>query len=844
MTRPASNGSIIGAIQEPSPTSAGGIWTLPAQYELQKEGNWIAPGYNISRSLRFNSADSAYLNRTPASAGNRKTWTWSGWVKRGKISSNNIYAYFFTASAAGSGSNSTNCTFNLSDNSLRFEHYPGSTSINCTTSAVFRDPSAWYHIVFAIDTTQATNSNGVKIYVNGVQQTLSFTAYTQNADTNMNNTTPQGIGLGYASDQYFDGYLADIHFIDGTALTPSSFGETDTDTGVWKPKQYTGSYGTNGFNLKFADNSGTTSTTLGKDSSSNGNNWTPNNFSVTAGAGNDSLVDSPTRYGTDTGAGGEVRGNYATWNSLVVNKPVLTNGNLDADGSDLKTAISTMGVSSGKWYWEISIGSGTNTPNMGVTSYANDKADPGVYLGTGRSYVSGGGGGVYKNYTATSTGANTNFSDGNTAGAVIGFALDCDAGTLAYYVNNVLRQTDSTIATGTLLYPMTCNFNSTTNAYRNTSVNFGQRPFAYTAPSGFKALCTQNLPEPTVTQGDDYFNTVLYTGTSAVQTITGVGFQPDFSWIKIRNAVDSHYLFDAVRGKGATYMKTLYSNATNAESPGNNTSLDVGVTDFASDGFTFGSGALNGNQSPYTFVAWNWKANGSGSSNTAGTITSTVSANTTSGFSIVTYTGNSTVGATVGHGLGVAPKMIIVKSRSGTTNWPVYHESIGNTKAIFLNLTNATDTDTYWNNTSPTSTVFSLNASTGLNSSGSNYVAYCFAPVAGYSAFGSYTGNGSADGPFVHLGFRPAWIMWKRSNTTSDWYIWDAKRSPRNAVALNIWPNQSSAEYDYGADGTQPLDFLSNGFKPRVNSIISNNNGDTYIYAAFASNPFKFSLGA
>ena len=627
--------------------------------------------------------------------------------------------------------------------------------------------------------------------------------------------------------------MTDVNFIDGQALTPSSFGETNAQTGVWQPKAYSGSYGTNGFYLNFSDNSNTTAATLGKDYSGNGNNWTPNNFSVTAGVGNDSLVDTPTPYGVDTGAGGTVRGNYATWNPLVVNKPTLTNGNLDADGSDLKTAISTMGVSSGRWYWEITIGSGTNTPNMGVTSFANDNADPGVYLGAGRSYVSSGGGsGVYKNYTATSTVADSDFSNANTAGAVIGFALDCDAGTLAYYVNNVLGHTDTTVAAGTVLYPMTCNFNSAANNYRNTSVNFGQRPFAYTAPSGFKALCTQNLPTPAIgatstTQAGDYFNPVLYTGNgnATAQAITGTGFQPDWVWIKSRSNTYVNLLFDAVRGAG----KQLISELTNAETTVAN------FVSFDSDGFTVNAngGASSYNANGATYVAWQWKANGAGSSNTAGSTTSTVSANTTSGFSIVTWTGNGGE-VTVGHGLGAVPSLIIHKFRSAVSNWSVYTATTGAGKRLKLNTTDAVATDGSFP-VAPTSTVFSINA--GSNDPGVTMLAYCFAAVPGYSAFGSYTGNGSSDGPFVFTGFRPAFVLIKGTSAGYIWTIEDNKRDTYNPETKYLQPQASDAE---GTFTTQ--DFVSNGFKIRTTDTAWNGNGITYIYMAFAENPFKYSL--
>jgi hypothetical protein len=261
-------------------------------------------GYNIERSLRFNSSDSAYLSRTPASAGNRKTWTWAGWVKRSGLGTDQGLTEAFVSSNAWT-------TFLInSNNELQFQTFiNGSLNLLWKTTAVFRDCSAWYHIVISNDTTQAVSTNAVKIYVNGTQQTLTTTfstgSYLQNRDYDINNTVAHRIGLWGFTNTYFSGYLADIHFIDGQALDPSSFTEVSATTGQLIPKQYTGSFGTNGFWLKFSDNSAATAAALGNDYSGNNNDWTPNNLSVTAGAGNDSLVDTPTSYGTDTGAGGE-----------------------------------------------------------------------------------------------------------------------------------------------------------------------------------------------------------------------------------------------------------------------------------------------------------------------------------------------------------------------------------------------------------------------------------------------------------------------------------------------------------------------------------------------------------
>jgi hypothetical protein len=278
----------------------------------------------------------------------------------------------------------------------------------------------------------------------------------------------------------------------------------------------------------------------------------------------------------------------------------------------------------------------------------------------------------------------------------------------------------------------------------------------------------------------------------------------------------------------------LVSNATSAE-----TTQATGLTAFGSTGFTVGALAKM-NTSAATYVGWQWKAGGTAVSNAAGSITSSVSANTTAGFSVVTWTGNgSTGGVTLGHGLGVAPSMMILKSRSGTGNWLTYHASIGNTQGLFLDLTNAAATNSaYWNNTTPTSTVFTTTGNTGVsNQSGVTYVTYCFAPVAGYSAFGSYTGNGSADGPFVYLGFRARFVMLKASSTTGDWIVYDSSRNVYNVADLYLYPNSSAAE---AGSGTPRIDFLSNGFKLR-NTGQGNVSAVTFIYMAFAENPTKFS---
>jgi len=778
-------------------------------------------GYQISRSLRFNSADSAYLNRTPASATNRQIFTWSAWVKIGKFVADSILI------SSGNGSSAWgNIEFNSNAITI-IEVNPG-VNYYLVTTQLFRDPSAWYHLVVAFDTTQATASNRIKLYVNGVQVT-SFTTSTypsQNYNTWYNSATQHGVGRLFDGlvSYYFDGYQTEVNLIDGQALTPSSFGETNAQTGVWQPKAYSGSYGTNGFYLNFSDNSNTTAATLGKDYSGNGNNWTPNNFSVTAGAGNDSLVDVPTPYGVDTGVGGTVRGNYCTLNPLIVNyqTTTYTNGNLEgrATGGGWSGMQGTLSVSTGKWYWEVNVTTSDNifvgiartTMNFATINPQNVSGSVVYFAIDGHKRVDG---------TDTTYGATFAIGD------IIGVALDLDANTVTFYKNNASQgaiSLASTTLNGTSIIPLNVTAIDGTIAV----CNFGQRPFVYTAPSGFKALCTQNLPTPTIgattaTQAGKFFNPVTFTSPNGGAVVTGVGFQPDFTWNKARSTAESHLIFDAVRGN-STYLIT---NNTNVEATFTNGWIP------SSDGFTIAVGGLSSSQ---TYVAWNWKANGSGSSNTSGSITSTVSANTTSGFSVVTYTGTG-ANATVGHGLGVAPSMVITKSRSDVGGWAVYHISTGASYYLLLNGTStAANEPTLWNNTAPTSTRFSIGTSGAANTSAATYVAYCFAPIAGYSAFGSYTGNGSADGVFVYTGFRPAFVMVKRTDSTSDWYIWDTKRDTYNVVTNTLLPNSSGAE-----TSATSIDDLSNGFKCRSATVV-NASGGTYIYMAFAEAPQKFSL--
>jgi len=1036
----------------PTQSSASGVWNMTDVTQAQQTNNW--PVANVpnpmSRSLRFRSSASAYLNRTPASAGNLQAWTWSGWIKLGIIDSG-LHVLFQADTSSVDTLEFDNGTLNA---------VLGASNLN--TTAVFRDPAAWYHIVW--------NYNGAtqNVYVNNVLMVSG----SKTGNTKINSAVVHYMGTS-SGGRYFDGYMTEVNFIGGQALSPTAFGQYDQFSN-WTSKKYTNTYGTNGFYLPFSNNSSTG--TLGLDFSGNNNTWTTNNFSVTpsyqyttytsgsgtytvpsnvtsinylvvaggGGGGNragggggaggliqgtmavtpgqtfaysvgaggaggaassgtnnngtngsnstfgsltavgggagatpgdgiaggsgggaghgggpggagtlgqgstggtgasafngagggggagavggdrsgnsggaggagltwingttyagggggggradiggspgaggsggggaagspgangtantgggggggmytgtgqaggtggsgvvivayatgnstyDSMTDVPTQwtpYNVTGDVGGIIRGNYCVMNPLLKNTNLTaSNGNLQASSTaaDWNTIISTMGVSSGKYYWEVSPTSGNNYLFIGLTK-TDDMTTfftTGNYVGkTATSY------GFY-GLIATKYNNSSGVSYGSTTsnGDVVGVALDMDAGTLTFYKNGS--------SLGQAYSGLSGNYTPAISLYGTTTAvaNFGQYAFTYAPPSGYKSLCTTNLPTPTIQQGNLVMDATLWTGNGSARSITNAApFKPDFVWIKSRtDAGFNNDLFDSVRGVG----NTLFTDTTGAEEYSAQR-----VTAFNSNGFSLGT-AAGVNYSGSSFVGWQWQAGqGTNTTNTAGSITSTVSVNATAGFSIVLYTGSG-ANATVGHGLGVAPSMVIVKSRSiAGSSWATYTKSVGPTATLFLEQTSAPYTNSiYWNNTSPTSSVFSIGTTGNTNSNGDTYVAYCWSQIAGFSAFGSYTGNGSADGPFVYTGFRPKFVMLKRSDSTSAWTIQDSARDPENTVDKILYPNYSDAEFS----GTDLMDFVSNGFKLRQAGTDRNASGGTYIYMAFAEYPFKSALG-
>ena len=810
--------------------------------------------YEIERSLRFDRVAGAYLSRsvsyTPTST---KIATWSFWVKR----CNDTGEHNFFGSKNSGGSGATGLRFVVAGDGNYINFFAKNTSNNWVwnmrTTQVFRDYSAWYHVVAALDTTQGSSTNRIKLYVNGVQITDFGTATYPAEDAVIQRWGQSGETETIGSEgtaECFDGYMSEINYIDGQQLTPSSFGETNADTGQWIAKKYAGTYGNGGFFLKFLDNSGTTASTLGKDSSGNGGNFTPNNFSVTAGKDDDSMLDTPTN-------------NFPTLNPFDRSRTygTMSNGNLRIS-YNYKPASYTWRASmalpaTGKFYWEWENEETSSNPgrwNTGLVRYTSERQTYNFQAYNDVDYVSTTYGGSFWAGTTNISDPGNGWSSWPTfySGERMAYAVNMTNG--KYWVGKVASNgsttwyaadggTDGDPAAGTnemgtlpnngtgqwIPYVGWHDGGGAVTATFTSNINFGQHSFLGTAPTGFDKLCSANLSTPTIKNGSDHFNTLTYTGNdSDDRDITGVGFQPDFLWIKNRSQTDWHMLQDSVRGAN----KVVYSNTNDSESTDNSNGH---VNSFLADGFNVTAGASgNVNENGENYVAWNWKG-GSTVTNDSGSVDSQVNANTSAGFSIVTWTGTS--GAdTIGHGLGVAPELIIVKKRSTSDNWLVYSSasgaSMGATKQMYLDLVNAVETNANIFNVVPTSSLFTVGSWSGT----ATMLAYCFASVEGYSKIGAYAGNGNADGIFVYTGFKPAYIMIK-STSAEAWNVFDDVRDTDNYVHHLLKPDANTEENN--STTARRLDFLSNGFKLRGTDGTINDTL-TYVYMAFAETPFKY----
>jgi hypothetical protein len=807
--------SIVGSEQWMYSSGAAGFYDFP-----------------IEQSLRFNDNDSAYLTKTFASDGTKTTWTFSCWLKRGNI---NTSQEVFVSGLISGTIYYTRLEISTS-NKMAFLVYNDALQGWMHSENLLRDVGAWYHLVWVFDTTNGTASDRMRMYINGERVTnfateiVSTTYPSLNGVSGiMNSSYTHKIGRtedGQGSGNYLDAYLADVNFIDGQALDPTSFGELKS--GIWTPKDTADlTFGTNGFRLQFGD-----SAAIGDDTSGNTNDWTVNNL-----VASDVVLDSPTN-------------NFAVMNPLSKAGSggiTFSEGNLKVAVADNGNARSNFVMNSGKWYWEAMVVGGASVATIGI-------AEDGYYSGNLFDTVSTAKGYIYindGNKRSSLAGSATAYGASYTTNDIIGVAYDADNGTVTFYKNNATQGTAYTglsgghsayfqgyggTATWVLNTGADSTFAGATTAGGNADAN-GYGDFAHPVPSGFLSLCSLNLPTGAIdTLNDetpeDYFNTVLYSGNSTNNTPITVGFQPSMTWIKTRNVARDHRLMDAVRGATAG----IYPNLTNAEggSP---------LISFDTDGFTLNN-TDNYNNSGETYASWNWKAGGSGVSNTDGSITSTVSVGATSQqnwFSVVSWTGTG-ANATVGHGLNTEPQMIITKARAnGSSYWLTYHSGLASpsTSYMALNTSDAVDTGgaSVWNSTAPTSSVFSVGTSTWINPNGGDMIAYCFANAENLCRVGKYTGNGSADGVFVYTGHKPKYVMLKRSDSTGGWNIIDAERSPINPNDKRLEAQGSGAE---GTNTAYNLDFLSNGFKLRTTNVEWNASGGSYIFLSISEQPFKF----
>ena len=772
--------------------------------------------FTIEQSLVFN--PSHYTARTPSSAGNRAKYTVSVWVKRHTVSSN---FHPILGAATESGGNQRAWIYFQSDD--RFSWSLGNTSNSVgyeyTTTAVFRDISAWYHVLCVLDTSRSNEynstegTNRIEIYVNGALQTLTRARSalpSGYSDGRINSTVIHYHGrTQYVTDTHLS--MAEFHLLDGSAALKAEFGEYKS--GIWVAKEYTsGNYGTNGVYFKYNNVSN-----FGEDLSGNGNDYSVNTL-----ASNDQRIDSPTN-------------NHSTFNPLEA-ESLLTysEGNLAlaySGNTNRALARSTIKMpASTDAFFEVKITSGLGggvDMAIGIEDGTAQSANDAVVFAN--AFIIREDGTFYDQNSSGSYGVSFTNND------VIGVWRKAN-GDLLFYKNGTAMNSGTPAKTG-----LTGEFHFVAGPFNGASciARFASNEWT-NAPSGVDdtmSLCAANLPDPAIDPAQneepaDHFNTVLYTGNGSSRSITGVGFSPDWIWFKARSGAIAHLLYDSVRGA----TKYLQSNSTSAEGTESNSQ-----TSFDSDGFSLGSDSTTGvNQNSTTYVAWNWLAGGSASSNSDGGITSSVSANTEAGFSIVSYTGTGSI-TTVGHGLNSAPEMIIIKNRNGTQQWVTYVEGASSTAGsyLLLNKTDAVATDdANFNNVNPTSSVFTVTDADGdTGRSGSTYIAYCFHSVDGYSKIGTYTGNGSSDGTFVFTGLRPSFLLIKRTDSTGSWYIMDNKRNPFNEVNNHLYPNLAQAE----AASSHDTDFLSNGFKARGSAADLNASGGTYVYLAIAEQPAKYS---
>lgn len=794
-------------------------------------GGGSGSGLVLEQSVRNDGT--ARTQRTVSGRAGRKM-TWDLWIKRCAPGARD---YLWRVAPYGS----VYLAFDAADT---FTFYAESdavanTWISRTTTAVYRDVNAWYHITVGVDANQ-TDNTCCKIEINGVEITdFGTTNNPPSADRDLeglNDPTAWMSEVGATTDA-LNGYAARLIYIDGYKLDASSFSEFDAN-GIDVPIDVSGlTWSGEACHLDFADSSD-----YGNDVSGLNNDYTDTNFAAT-----DSMRDSPTDD-VDNGLA-----NYPTLSPLYRGAdsdvaPALTDGNLTISlaGATSGTRGSTMPIpTTGKWYFEITINAaGSDHRKFGIITTDSGclfdaiEHPPGYEASDFALNMANG----YKlnNDTGASYGAAA-------SGGIVQMAVDMDNGKIWWGDDNTWYASGNPATGANAAYTSLAEVEYyvvvSLNGSANITVNFGQLSggFTYTPPTSFKALCTANLPAPAIVDSSANFQTTLYTGNgtaigSGGKVVNQSGnstFQPDFVWIKNRDATDSHMLFDALRG----VTKSLNSNAITTEATDTES-----LSTFDADGFTVGSN-VKVNTSSEDYVAWQWLANGSGASNTEGSIhTTSTSANTTAGFSIITYTGTGS-NATIGHGLTSAPEFILFKNRTGVEHL-AWHKNLTTDDESFLvtHTTAAEVTKTLpMNSTTPSATLISLGAAGSYaarsNESSVEHVAWVWHSVEGYSKFGSYEGNNAVtDGTFVHCGFTPELVIIKNIDTAIQWIMIDGQRSPYNQNTVNntLFPNDAKVESSANDFRT---DILSNGFKIKNNNV-EHGSAHTFVYAAWAKSPF------
>ena len=825
--------------------------------------------YQIANSLRMSDANNTTLKITAGTPTSSKTFTYSWWWKRYNITStstqsSNVFcagtsggAYVFWPFTNGS---TPQANFNFTGGNF------GDSRL--TTNMLFRDPSAWYHCVLRFDSTQATASNRVRLYVNGVEPTYSSasvqTDISQNEDISFMNQDGVQQGWGGLSgkgtgQEGCDVQLADIILCDGQSYGPDSFGETKN--GVWIPKDPSGlTFGNNGYYLNFASSSD-----LGNDVSGNNNDFTPANLSA-----HDQMLDTPT-FNSDSNGG-----NFCVMNPLNSgSNNTFSEGNLKVTNSSGGcTALGTMSLVTGhKWYFEGKCtGSGNNWIGIieenGYTNSANTNSSI-AGSGSFNTYLYGYNGYIYYGSSSASTGAT--FGSGDIMGVLVD--LESGTNTIQFYKNGTAQGSAFNLTgTGINYTPMSDRGSGSGDGFW---FNFGQEgtfgtgsgggnsdatgygSFYYDDGAAAKAICTGNLPTADAVdpaQTDDnfpqkMFSPLIWTGDgNNSRAITGLGFQPDWLWFKSRSSAFSNRLYDTSRGISSTGGKRLFSNTNGAEVD-QTSGQDISAV--GTDGFTTGASSANYNNDTNSGglnVAWCWRANGgTTSTNTQGSVDSTVQTDPSGAFSIVTWAGGGGA-ATIGHGLSGAPSFMVAKSRtSGATvmDWVAFHQNMNggaypaNESRMYLNSTGGYSTGALWQNDNNSSTVFGVTSN--INNSSKNYVAYCFTDVEGYCKAGYFEGNGNTNGPFVYTGFRPSLVMRKRTDGSGSWLVKDDARNPTNDGSIEVLTWNDSGAENPQTETSDGVDFLSNGFKLKATNNGSNGSGLDYIYLALSFNPFKYS---